>query len=119
MARFRNEVAFIGTLESTIEGIGVDLLAVGADAEQRVVFIVAEGYRARFGLPEQTVASELGRLRDHGALVLSANEILQNTDPLEVVWTVPAEQENPNDPQAVECLRPDAEVADSVWAEAN
>ena len=67
IARFHNEVAFVGTLESAIEGIGVGLVAVGADAQQRIVFIVTEGYRAQFGMPEQTVAEELARLREYGA----------------------------------------------------
>ncbi len=116
VARFRNEVAFIGTLESAIEVIGVDLLAVGADAQQRVVFIVTEGYRAKFGLPEQTVAEELARLRNYGALVLSTTEVLQSPDPIEVVWTVPAQQEKPDDPQAVENLRPVSTAANSVPA---
>jgi hypothetical protein len=117
VARFRNQVAFVGTLESTIEAIGVDLLAVGADTQQRIVFVVTEGYRAKFDLPEQTVVAELTRLKDYGALVLSASEILQNTDPVEVMWTVPAEQENPNDPQAMEDLRPGSAEADSGPAE--
>ena len=117
VARFRNEIAFIGTLESTIEGIGVSLVAAGADAQQRVVFVVTEGYRAKFGLPEQTVTEELARLKNHGALVLSASEVLQSPDPLEVVWTVPAEQENPDDPQAFEHLRPGSAAAGSVPAQ--
>jgi hypothetical protein len=102
IARFHNEVAFVGTLESAIEGIGVSLKALGADSQQRIVFIVTEGYRAQFGIPEQTVAGELTRLREHGALVLSVNEVLHSFEPIEVVWSVPAEQEDPNDPQAVE-----------------
>jgi hypothetical protein len=106
IARFHKEVAFLGTLESAIEGIGVLLVAVGADSQQRVIFIVTEGYRAQFGMPEQTVAEELAHLRKSGALVMSVNEVLQSLEPLEVVWTVPAEQENPEDPQATENLRP-------------
>jgi hypothetical protein len=75
------------------------------------VFIVNEGYRTQFGVAEQAVVEELARLREHGALMLSVNEILQSPDPLELVWTIPAEQENPSDPQALECLRPDHTVA--------
>jgi len=105
IARFHNEVAFVGTLESAIEGIGVSLKALGADLQQRIVFIVTEGYRAQFGIPEQTVAGELTRLREYGALVLSVNEVLHSFEPIEVVWNVPAEQEDPSDPQAVENLR--------------
>lgn len=111
IARFNNQVAFVGTLESTIEGIGVNLKAVGTDSQRRLVFIVNEGYRTQFGVAEQAVVEELARLREHGALMLSVNEILQSPDPLELVWTIPAEQENPSDPQALECLRPDHTVA--------
>jgi hypothetical protein len=111
MARFRNEVAFIGTLETTIEGIGVKLVALATDLEQRIVFIVTEGYRTKFGVPEQTVVQELACLRTFGALVKSVKEVLQSPEPLEVVWTVPAEQEDPSDPQALESLRPDSTVA--------
>ena len=106
IARFHKEVAFVGTLESTIEGIGVGLKAVGADAQQRIVFIVTEGYRAQFGIREQTVAEELAHLREYGALLMSATEVLHNLDPIEVVWTVPAELENESEPQAAENLRP-------------
>ncbi len=106
IARFRHEVAFVGTLESTIEGIGVPLVAVGADSQRRIVFIVEEGYRGQFGVPEHIVAEELEHLRNHDALVLSVKEVLHSLDPVEVVWTVPNQQANPSDPQAVELLRP-------------
>jgi hypothetical protein len=111
IARFHNAVAIVGTLESTIEGIGVDLKAVGADSQQRIVFIVTEDYRTRFGIPEHNVAEELARLREFGALVKSVNEVLRTPEPIEVVWSVPAEQEDPNDPQAAEDLRPESAVA--------
>ena len=111
IARFHNEVAFVGTLESTIEGIGVSLKAVGADSQQRIVFIVTEGYRAQFGIPEQTVAEELARLREYGASLMSVNEVLHNLDPIEVVWSVPAEQEDLSDAQAVEDSRPEPSSA--------
>ena len=111
MARFRNEVALIGTLESTIEGIGVSLVALAKDLEQRIVFIVTEGHRTKFGIPEQTVVQELACLRTFGALVMSAQEVLHSHETLEVVWTVPAEQEDPSDPQALESFRPDSAAA--------
>jgi hypothetical protein len=106
IARFHNAVAFVGTLESAIEGIGLNLKAVGADSQQRIAFIVTESPRAQFGIPEQIVAGELTRLREYGALVLSVPDVLASPEPIEVVWTVPAEQEDPNDPQAAEHLRP-------------
>ena len=111
LARFRNEVAFLGTLESSIEGIGVNLVALAADSQQRIAFIVNEGYRAKFGLPEQTVVQELARLKTYGGLVLSVSEVLHSLELLEVVWTVPAEQEDPSNPQAVESLRPGSTAA--------
>ncbi|HOC56871.1 MAG TPA: hypothetical protein PKI20_14720 [Verrucomicrobiota bacterium] len=106
IARFCHEVAFVGTLESTIEGIGVPLVAVGADSQCRIVFIVTEGYRGQFGVPEHIVAEELEHLRNHDALVLSVNEVLHSLDQVEVVWTVPSQQANPSDPRSVEHLRP-------------
>jgi hypothetical protein len=112
IARLNNEVAFVGTLESAIEGIGVKLKAVGADSQQRVVFIVTEGYRTQFGIPEQIVAQELARLREYGGLVMSANEVLHSPEPLDVVWSVPAKQDNPSEPQAVEILRPGSAALD-------
>ena len=107
LIRFHNEVAFLGTLESAIEGIGVSLAAAGTDSEQRIVFIACESYRTKFGLPELTVAQELARLRKSGASVMSVNEVLQSPDPIEVVWTVPAHQVNPSEPEAVEDVRPE------------
>ena len=112
-ARFRNEVAFVGTLEATIEGIGVKLAALATDSEQRIVFIVTEGYRTKFGVPEQTVVQELACLRTFGALVMSVSEVMHGSEPLEVVWSVPAEQEDLSDPQALESLRPDSNAASS------
>ena len=111
LVRFRNEVAFLGTLESSIEGIGVNLAALATDSQQRIAFIVTEGYRTKFGLPEQTVVQELACLRTYGALVMSVSEILISHEPLKVVWTVPAEQEDPSNPQAIESLRPGGATA--------
>ena len=36
----------------------------------------------------------------------NAMRSLHSPEPIEVVWSVPTEQENPSDPQAVENLRP-------------
>jgi hypothetical protein len=108
IARFHNEVVIIGTLESTIEGIGVHLRAVCMDSQQRIIFVVTERLRAQFGIPEQNVAEELTRLRKFGASVLSVPDLLAIPEPIEVVWTVPAEQEDPEDPQAAEHLRPES-----------
>jgi hypothetical protein len=102
VARFNKGVAFIGTHE----GIDVSLVGVGLDVQQRIVFIITDNYRAKFGVPDQTLTQELARLGEYGALIMSVQETLQSPEPLEVVWTVPAEQENPGDPQALESSRP-------------
>ena len=41
---------------------------------------------------------------------MSANEVLHSPEPLDVVWSVPAKQDNPSEPQAVEILRPGSAV---------
>jgi hypothetical protein len=105
MVRFHSGVVFVGGKDSAIEGINVGLLAVGLDGQQRVVFVVTDSYRARFGVPEQTVGQELARLRESGAVMMSVKEVLESCEPLEVVWTVPAAQADPNEPQALESLR--------------
>ena len=106
IARFYKEVVFLGMPESTLEGISVGLVAVGLDLEQRVVFIVSNDYRAKFGVPDQVMRDELAQLRKLGAVMLSVKEALESREPLEVVWTVPAEQNDPADPQALESTRP-------------
>lgn len=105
MARFYNRMAFLGTQQSALEGLQVDLLAVSLDARQRLVFIVSDNYRRQFGVPETILAEVLNRLSDHGAVVLSVREILASPERLEVVWTVPAEQADPSSPEARESIR--------------
>jgi hypothetical protein len=106
MVRFYKEVVFLGLPESTLEGIGVGLVAIGLDPEQRVVFIVSNDHRGKFGVPDQVLREELTRLRNLGAVVLSVKEALESREPIEVVWTVPAEQKEPGNPQALESTRP-------------
>ncbi len=106
ITRFNKGVAFLGTQESALEGIDVRLLAVGLDLEQRIVFILSDNYRSKFGVASQAVARELEILKQHGAVILSVPELLQSQEPLEVVWTAPAVQENFADPQALEHERP-------------
>jgi hypothetical protein len=106
IARFNQGVAFIGTQESAIQGIGVSLAGVGLDVQERIVFVITDGYRKKFGVPDQTVAQEFERLEKYGAVILSVKEALDSQLPIEVLWTVPLAQENPNDPQAVQSVRP-------------
>lgn len=108
--RFCNDVVFIGTLETAIEGIRVPLVAVGADSQCRLVFIVREGYRDQFGIPGPSLAGELELLREQGALLMSIKEVLHSPEPIEVAWTVPSQQDDPANPQAMEYLRPGAEA---------
>ncbi|HXP61312.1 MAG TPA: hypothetical protein VN829_12525 [Dongiaceae bacterium] len=109
MARFNHGVAFLGTQESALQGIGVVLLGAGFDVHQRLVLVITDDYRKRFGVPEQALAQEVGRLAECGAVILSAKELLQSQDPIEVLWTVPAEQENSENPQTTESIRPEDE----------
>ena len=106
MARFNHGVAFLGTQESALQGIGVGLLGAGFDSRQRLVLVITDDYRKKFGVPEPDLAQELGRLAECGAVILSAKELLQSQDPIEVLWTVPAEQENSENPQTTESVRP-------------
>jgi hypothetical protein len=102
MARLYNGVAFLGTMTSAIEGIEVSLLGVGLAAGGEIVFIISDGYQARFDVPEPTLANLLARLRESGALVFSATEALATREPLEVAWTARVTQANPEEPQALE-----------------
>jgi hypothetical protein len=106
VARFNRGVAFLGKKESALEGIGLHLLAVGLNSEQRVVFIVDENYRSKFDVTEQTVRQTQERLKEHGAEVMDAQEALESDQPFELLWTVPAQQENPAEPRAVESSGP-------------
>jgi hypothetical protein len=106
MVRFNDSVALIGTPQSAIEGVGVSLLATAMDSEQRIIFIVRDDYRSKFGVPEQTVRQELARLKEYGALLRSVAEAVTHPEPIEVLWTAPADQKNPADPQAFEINRP-------------
>jgi hypothetical protein len=112
MARFNHGVAFIGTQESAIQGIGVSLLGVGFDVQERIVLVISDDYRKKFGVPDQILAQELGRLEACGAVIMSVKEVLQSQDPIEVLWTVPAAQEHSDDPQIIESVRPAREGAD-------
>ena len=105
MARFYNRIVFVGPQQSALEGLPVDLVAVGVDAQQSLVFILSDDYRRRFGVPEMTLVEVLSRLRDCGADVLSAREALASPQPIEVVWTVPVEQADPSSPEAQEHKR--------------
>ena len=102
MARFYNGVAFIGARQAALEGIHIDLVAVGLDASQRVVFILSDDYRSKFGVPDACLSDVLTRLSDFGVSIMGVAETLASREPLEVVWTVPADQSDPNDPQALE-----------------
>jgi hypothetical protein len=106
LARFCHEVAFLGDKQAALEGIQVSLVAVGLDAQERLVFILSDGYRAQFGVAEAMLAEVLDRLREAGAVILSVAETLASRVALEVAWTAPAEQPDPSAPQALEstCL---------------
>jgi hypothetical protein len=107
LVRFNNGVVFVGAQEAAIEGIGVSLVAVGLDSRHHAYFIVTEEYRSKFGLPEEAVERELVSLQQHGATILSVSELLEHQEPLELVWTVPAEPGALGEPEVVELSRAD------------
>jgi hypothetical protein len=99
LVRFHRGVVFLGSTEAVLEGIGVSLTAVGLDYADRIIFVVTEEYRSRFGVSAQQVSTEEALLTDAGAKLLTIAELLASPDPVKILWTVPAEQTNPNDPQ--------------------
>jgi hypothetical protein len=106
MARFNKGVAFIGTQESALEGIGIDLVAVGMIlSTQMVVFIVGDKFRSRFGVPETTVAQAIKQLAEYGARIWTVPEALASPEAMDIVWTVPIEQEDAANPQVEESTR--------------
>src|SRR5262249_37451689 len=106
LARFHRGVVFLGTPGSVLEGININLVAVGLDSLGCPVFIVTDDYQSKFGVPNKTVTQELIKLNEAGASMLSIHEVLENPRPLDIVWTVPVGQTNPNEPQAVVNQRP-------------
>ncbi len=108
LARFNHGVAFLGTRESALEGIDVNLVAVGLDSQERVLFVLSDNYRGQFGVPETALMEVVRRLGECGASIMSVQETLSSREPLEVVWTVPAEQADPENPEALESRRPSA-----------
>lgn len=105
---FEKERATVGSNESSLKAEPVRLLGAGIAAGSRFVFLVGDGYRASWDVPEAEVDTALAQLKEKGAILLSTKEALESSEPLEVVWTVPVEQPNPSDPQALESTRPDA-----------
>jgi len=106
MARFYNGVAFLGTRESAFEGIDVNIVGVGLDAQERLVFILGDNYQAQFDVPETALMEVVRRLGAAGAVIMGVRETLTSREPLEVVWTVPAEQPDPDNPEALESSKP-------------
>lgn len=109
-ARFEDDATLLGPSKGLLKATDVRLVAAGMDRDKRCVFIVSEGYRAKFGVPEQAVGDVLEGLKDKGAIVMSVREAFASTQPIEVVWTVPVEQANPAEPQAFESTSPAAQA---------
>ncbi len=105
---FHKGVCYLGTPESGIEGPGVELQAVGLDVGGRIIFIVKGEYRGKFGVAGPPTVQEWLRSIESSARILTVQEALSSPKPLEVVWSVPEQQPNPIDPQAVESLRPES-----------
>jgi len=106
IARFNNGVAFIGRVESAHEGIDVNLVGLGLNARSQVAFILDDQYRNKFEVPNATLTDLLKRLSESGALILSISETLAGREGMQVIWTLPAEHPDPNNPQVLEMRRP-------------
>ena len=106
IARFNNGVAFIGRVESAHEGIDVNLVGLGLNARSQVAFIVGDNYRNKFEVSEATLIELLKQLGESGALILSISETLADRESMEVLWTLPTEHPDPNNPQVLEMRRP-------------
>ena len=106
IARFNNGVAFIGRVESAHEGIDVNLVGLGLHARSQVAFILGDNYRNKFEVPEAILTELLKQLSESGALILSISETLSSREHMDVIWTLPAEHPDPNNPQVLEMRRP-------------
>ncbi len=105
IARFYNGTAFVGPQGAMLEGSQVIVAGVGLDGRGRVVFIVNDGYRNQFGVRDAALVEVLHRLSEAGAVLMSVSELLASTQPLEVLWTAPADQPDPSSPRALESRR--------------
>jgi hypothetical protein len=117
--RFHRGVVFLGTQNSVVEGINIELAALGLDKNGVLVFIVSDDCVSKFGVSSNIIRQELIRLREAGAWVLSVEEALGSPQPLEMIWTVPAEQPNPSDPQAIVSEAPQAPSSETARPELN
>jgi hypothetical protein len=105
IARFNNGAAFLGKIETVHEALGVELVGLGLSGRSQVTFIVADDYRNKFELAGGTLIEMLKHLNKSGAIIMSIQEMLHDHERLEVLWTLPASQPDPDNPQVVE-LRP-------------
>lgn len=113
VARFCKGVAFLGAREAPLEGIEVPLVAVGLDTLGRIVFVVRDNYHGRFTVTEPVLDEELHRLRRCGVLIAGVGEILASEEALEIVWTVPAQEQGATEPEALETFRSPERCSDS------
>ncbi len=99
---FENGRVAFGPNESPLKADQVRLMATGMNAVGRFVFVVNDGYRSQ--LPKEQLIAMLAQLEQKGAVLLSAEELFESCEAMQVVWTVPVEQANPADPQALESI---------------
>jgi hypothetical protein len=107
IARFNNGVGFIGKTKAAHEAIGINLVGIGLSARSQIAFILADNYRSKFELPEKSLDQLFKQLNESGAVIISISELLADQERIEVIWTLPSEQADANNPQVVE-LRPPA-----------
>lgn len=103
---FESGAIRLGPRTTLLRGEPGRLVAVARDHAGRLVFIISNECRPKFGAGESVVQREISKLRENGAVLMSVNQVLESPIQLQVVWTVPAEQTNPADPQVVEHTPP-------------
>ncbi len=92
--------------ETVLRSSDVRLHAVAMENNGLFVFVVGEGFSSKFGVPDPVMAVEMSFLKERGVVLRSTKQVLASHEPIEVIWTVPVEQTDPADPQAVETSRP-------------
>lgn len=104
-AQFGQEAVLLSTGESVLKAAGVRLLGIGIDASQHFVFLLSDDYLEKFGVPAETLGAALTGLKQQGVSVMSIEEATASETPIEIMWTVPAEQATSGKPQAIETQR--------------
>lgn len=104
LAQFETGSLLLGAQHKQFQLMGVKLVAVGLDANDHLVFITQNEIRAK------SAQAALSGLRGLGVTIKGIKDVLDSDLALHTVWTVPAEQANLEEPQALESRSPNSPV---------